>query len=177
MPAPPSATKPTPPPVVAAAPKPKPVPPKPSNPPAKPVVKPTPPPVVAAPVAKETPKPVPTTPAIKPEVRRVSVKKQMTVAVSEVNLEIYDNDQEDGDVVSIMLNGRWISQNVSVRKKPRVLRIPLNQGDNTLTLHAVNLGNVPPNTAAVRIIYGEDSQVVILNADMSSSEAIKIYRK
>ncbi len=111
-----------------------------------------------------------------PEKREVKVVKEYTLKRKTVQLEIWDNDQEDGDVVSVMLNNRWILRGVKVTKTKIKVEIPLSEGTNKLVFHADNLGTAPPNTAAVSFWDSEGLQTIILNSDMSKSEAIRFIR-
>ena len=111
-----------------------------------------------------------------PEKREVKVVKEYALKRKTVQLEIWDNDQEDGDVVSIMLNNRWILRGVKVTKTKIKVEIPLSEGINKLVFHADNLGTAPPNTAAVSFWDSEGLQTIVLNSDMSKSEAIRFIR-
>ena len=111
-----------------------------------------------------------------PEKREVKVVKEYALKRKTVQLEIWDNDQEDGDVVSVMLNNRWILRGVKVTKTKIKVEIPLSEGINKLVFHADNLGTAPPNTAAVSFWDSEGLQTIILNSDMGKSEAIRFIR-
>jgi hypothetical protein len=111
-----------------------------------------------------------------PERRDVSVVKDYNLKIKMIWIEVWDNDIEDGDKVSIMLNKRWILKGVAVTKNKKKIEIPLQMGDNILTFHADNLGTAPPNTAAIKFYDGTDEQTIILNSDMDKSEAIRLIR-
>lgn len=130
------------------------------------------PPVVAQKTPVKTPEPEPT----KKEEPTVSVKtKAIEVKTREVNIEIWDNDKEDGDIVSLKLNGKWILQNREVKKEPYKLKLSLSTGENILIMQAENLGTRGNNTAAIRVDDGiSPPQTSVLNSDMGKSEAIKI---
>jgi hypothetical protein len=112
-----------------------------------------------------------------PEKREVQVIKEYSMDRKTLQLEIWDNDQVDGDIVSIMLNNRWILRGVKVTKTKQKLEIPLGEGNNTLVLHADNLGTAPPNTAAVSFWDSEGLQTIILNSDMDNSQAIRFIKR
>lgn len=116
----------------------------------------------------------PSSPTPSVEKREVKVIKEYTVKRKTLQLEVWDNDQEDGDVVSVKLNDHWILKNVKVTKTKKKLEIPLSEGANTLVFHAENLGAAPPNTAALSFWDGQTSQTIILNSDMNKSEGIKL---
>jgi hypothetical protein len=122
----------------------------------------------------EAAKPAPRITSI--EKREVAVRKEYFIKSKILYLEIWDNDKEDGDKVSVMLNNRWILKNIAVTKNKRKYEIPLDMGDNTLVFHADNLGAAPPNTAAIRFNDGKEEQTIILNSDMDKSEAIRLIR-
>jgi hypothetical protein len=154
------------------------LPPKSETPPTKPkVTKPTntPPAVAATPKAKKKSKPSPTAKPSEP-MRELVTKETVNVQNEEITVEIWDNDKEDGDIVSLMFNNAWILRHYEVKKAKKVLTLQLQKGENTLVSYAENLGLAPPNTAAVRIIDGEVSQTIIVKSDMSKSEAIRIIR-
>lgn len=111
-----------------------------------------------------------------PEKREVKIVKEYSVNRRTLQIEIWDNDKEDGDVVSIMFNDRWILRGVKVTKNVQKLELPLSTGDNTLVLHADNLGSAPPNTAAVSFWDANGKQTIILNGDMNNSQAIRFVK-
>jgi hypothetical protein len=121
----------------------------------------------------DPPAPIPPT---KVENRDVAVRKEYQVKSKILQLELWDNDKEDGDQVSIMLNNRWVVKGVAVTKNKKKFEFPLQMGDNTLIFHADNLGTAPPNTAAIKFYDGSDEQTIILNSDMDKSEAIRLIR-
>ena len=110
------------------------------------------------------------------ENREVSIRKEYQVKTKVLQVELWDNDKEDGDQVSIMLNKRWILRGVAVTKNKKKFEFPLQLGENILTFHADNLGTAPPNTAAIKFFDGSDEQTIVLNSDMDKSEAIRIIR-
>lgn len=119
----------------------------------------------------------PLLPTVKtPEQREIVVKKDYLLKIRMIQIEVWDNDQEDGDKVSIMLNKRWVLKGIAVTKNRRKIEIPLQLGENILTFHADNLGTAPPNTAALKFFDGQEEQTIILNSDMDNSEAIRIIR-
>jgi hypothetical protein len=103
-------------------------------------------------------------------------KTQLRATETQLRIRIFDESIIDGDVVSLSWNGEWVLRYYRVAKLPRELVLDLQQGENTLVMHAENLGKYPPNTAAISIAHGSKTDLFILNSDMGKSEAIKIYR-
>ena len=74
-------------------------------------------------------------------------------------------------------NGKWILKEKKLRKLPLKLVVELNDaGENYLLLHAENLGEIPPNTIAVRYYLDGVRKIVVLNSDLNQSEMIRIQR-
>jgi hypothetical protein len=84
------------------------------------------------------------------EMKRPGGLQDITVDSRTVTLTIWDHGSEDGDIVSIYLNGNRVAGG-TIRKAGSNLRLQLNPGPNTLTVRAHNEGTSSPNTAAVKI--------------------------
>lgn len=124
--------------------------------------------------AQKAPPPVTARPNLPPP-RQVETKELMQVAEGEVLVEIWDHENEDGDIASISLNGEVVLKNHLVTVRKHQFRIALQTGKNMLVLYAENLGARPPNTAALTIYYDGQTKTVILNSDTNKSEAIQIW--
>ncbi|MFN8253806.1 MAG: hypothetical protein U0V75_18175 [Ferruginibacter sp.] len=97
-----------------------------------------------------------------------SVSKQLTLA-------IWDDAVEDGDTISISINGSWIAKNFPVKKAPQFLTITLNAGANTILFEANNLGSIPPNTSVLEIIDGKRRKAFFLETVPMEHSLLKIY--
>lgn len=107
--------------------------------------------------------------------RKVKVKQKVVVTGKKITIKIWDHQQEDGDIVSLRINGQYIAEKKELSRKPYTLEVPLLQKNNILTLDAVNLGSIPPNTAAIEITSdGKQLKRIVLQSDMNTSEAIDI---
>lgn len=110
-----------------------------------------------------------------------TVMLQETVIVKSPNITIYpyDHRKEDGDIISLNINGIWLMEHYSLRlygkdeKRAKLSVIP-NQ-ENYLISKAWNLGDIPPNTLTLEIDDGVgDPQVVTIESEIGKSGAIKI---
>ena len=113
----------------------------------------------------------------KPEVvenRKVDYVKTFTVHSPDIIIRVWDNKEEDGDIISLNFNGFWVVQNFTLKKRAKDFKVNLNQKENFLVLHALNLGSRPPNTASVSIIEGKHKQTLVLSSDLQESQAISI---
>jgi len=141
-------------------------------------VKPTKPekPVKETPVKPDNTKPDETKPSTGQTVgnRDYTVTNKMKVESKEVTISIWDNQVEDGDRVSISMNGQWILENHLITKRKHTFKATLKEGDNDFVLYALNLGKYPPNTAAISVFDGKKEHIVIIKSDMKNSGAIRI---
>ncbi|MGN7719594.1 hypothetical protein [Chitinophaga sp. 22620] len=91
-----------------------------------------------------------------------------------ITLELWDGQVEDGDSVTLLLNGVPIQKGFAVKKKISQIPVELKRGENILLFSADNLGSIPPNTAELRIRYGGQTKSFGLNTDMKRNNEIRI---
>lgn len=106
--------------------------------------------------------------------RKVISSKEWTVTNKKITLEVWDNNKEDGDIISLKFNDTWILSNFLLKKEKYKIELELTDTNNQLLLYAENLGTIPPNTAAISIDDNKLIRTFILNSDMSKSETVKI---
>jgi hypothetical protein len=77
----------------------------------------------------------------------------ITTNERELTIKLMDNGVVDGDMVSIIHNGKVIAERIGVTETPYELKIPIGPDDGTqeIVLVAHNVGSIPPNTALVVI--------------------------
>jgi len=109
--------------------------------------------------------------------RKVVKTQKVNVVQERLKLTIWDENYEDGDIVSLKLNDEWIVEALKVTNKKKELFLSLQDGKNVLILFAENLGQVPPNTAAISFMGKDGPQQMVLNSDMGKSEAITIFKE
>ena len=125
----------------------------------------------------KTPKPTApplVTPTKKVEGRTVIVSRKITVKSGTVTVWVWDDQKVDGDIISLNLNGQWIVQDYTLEKKRKGYIVTLRPGENTFVLHALNLGKIKPNTAAMLVDDGSSKQKLLLESDLESSGALII---
>ena len=108
---------------------------------------------------------------------RQVVMRQTAIQLNEPTflLEISDHQLEDGDIVSINFNDRWILKEYTLKRKPLKVQLRLKPNRvNYLLLHAENIGTKPPNTAKIAYIYGGEKKVVLLSSNEQESEMIEL---
>jgi len=93
----------------------------------------------------------------------------------QITLALWDDAVEDGDSVSININGKWIAQGFPVKKNPQFITVTLQPGPNTITFVADNLGSIPPNTSVLEIIDGKKRKSFTIETSMDQNNLVKIF--
>lgn len=106
--------------------------------------------------------------------RKIVSGKEWSVKNEKITLQVWDNNKEDSDVVSLKFNDTWILTNFLLKKEKYTIHLDLKNKNNQLLLFAENLGSIPPNTAAISIDDNILVRTFILNSDLNKSETIKI---
>ena len=101
--------------------------------------------------------------------------KAFTVNSAKIQIVLYDHLKNDGDIVTVYLNDKIIVDKVRLRGKKKKFKAQLRPGANTIALHAENLGEIPPNTAAIEILGGKQKIEQVLRSDLNQSEFFTIY--
>jgi hypothetical protein len=104
--------------------------------------------------------------------RKVNFTQSIDLASPDVVIKVWDDNKEDGDIISLQINNEWVLKNFILENRPSKIGYNLKQGENYLMLHAVNLGKMPPNTAALSIDDGVKEHKLTLSSDFKESEAI-----
>ena len=99
----------------------------------------------------------------------------LTSTARQLTLAIWDDAVEDGDSISINVNGKWIARGFPVKIKPQTITITLAPGPNTITFIADNLGSIPPNTSILEIIDGKRRKAFTLATTIGEDNLVKIF--
>ena len=106
--------------------------------------------------------------------RKVIIKHTYRVNQEEINLELYDHENEDGDIVSVCFNGQYLIEKYKLLNKPKLLKIKLlPYQKNVLTVFANNTGKEGANTSALRFLLNGTREEIILYADKKESEGVE----
>ncbi len=106
--------------------------------------------------------------------RDYAVAHTMTVKSKYVKIIVWDNEQVDGDRINLSLNGAWILENYTLVKKQKIIEVELKEGVNHLVLFALNVGDIPPNTAAIMVNDNDKLQEILLESTLQNSGALEI---
>jgi hypothetical protein len=96
----------------------------------------------------------------------------------EVNIMVYDWSAEDGDVVSIYLNGQIIKENLPIKKQPTSwLQKGLKSGANTFEIKGVNEGSMPPASPTFEINDGYTIQTFRMSCKLYERRSVNLICK
>lgn len=116
----------------------------------------------------------------KPKVEKVLLKDErlidrIVVTSQQLQFAIWDDATEDGDSVSIMIEGKWFVRGFPVKKNPRFLTVNLQPGPNNFVFIADNLGAIPPNTSVLEIIDGKRRKSYTMETILGEKNLIEIF--
>lgn len=106
--------------------------------------------------------------------RKVIVKHRYKITENQLQIQLFDHENEDGDVVSLCFNGQYLLEKHTLTLKSKVLTLKfLPNQQNVLTVFAHNTGKEGANTSAIRFMLNGKMQEIILYADKKESEGIE----
>jgi len=106
--------------------------------------------------------------------RSIGEGQTITLLDKSFTIKVYDHKKIDGDIISLAYNGAWLLREHLMASEPVAKKLEFNPvlGENYLLLNAKNLGREPPNTAAIIIESGGQTQKVILNANLHECDVL-----
>ena len=112
------------------------------------------------------------------EGRRISYVKNLTFDTEHLKVKVWDHQEEDGDIVSIYLNGSLVLSKHLLTNNQQEFDIELDsEKPNDFLLYAHNLGKVSPNTVSIELTSDKKSEKMTLNSYLRSCEAVLINVK
>ncbi len=94
---------------------------------------------------------------------------------AEITLAIWDDAVEDGDSISLNLNGKWLVQGFAVKKQKQFITARLQPGPNKMIFIADNLGSISPNTSVLEIIDGRMRKSFKIETNYDKNNKIDIF--
>jgi len=94
---------------------------------------------------------------------------------AQISLALWDDAVEDGDSISLNINGKWLVQGFAVRKQPQFITVTLEPGPNQIIFIADNLGSISPNTSVLEIIDGKKRKSFKIDTNYNQNNGIKIF--
>ncbi len=111
--------------------------------------------------------------------RTYQVIKVIEVNSATIKVEIYDNGQIDGDVVSIFLNEKQLISSKMLTAQPITIQIKVedNEDEYDLIMYAESLGSIPPNTALMVVTTPTQRYEINISSNEQTSGAIRFKLK
>jgi hypothetical protein len=113
------------------------------------------------------------------ETRANPVIQQITTEEVEMNIELYDNGEIDGDTVSIYHNNELVVSHAGISTKPVTLKIKVDKlkPHHELVMVADNLGRIPPNTSLMIITAGKKRYEIFISSSEQKNAKVIIDLK
>jgi hypothetical protein len=104
---------------------------------------------------------------------------EIEVESDSIQVDVYDNGEIDGDIISVFYNKQLILNNQKLTHKSIHIGLKLdpNLANNEISMFAENLGLIPPNTALMVIIDGKNRHEVRVSSNLEKNATIRIRKK
>ena len=100
--------------------------------------------------------------------------QEISLQTPDVKVEIWDNNMIDGDNISLYFNDELIINRKRLGADPITVNIKALPGKgNELIMYANNLGEIPPNTAMMRIYANGKQYEVFMSSDEKTNGMVK----
>ncbi|MFM2016419.1 MAG: hypothetical protein RL007_75 [Bacteroidota bacterium] len=110
--------------------------------------------------------------------RKVRKGRNVIVHHEEIEIQVHDKNEIDGDSIALYYGDSLVAQHVSLGKRKQTFTIKVDKDmPRQLILYAENLGSVPPNTAALTIKDGRDTTDVVLGSDFKFCDSVMLTYK
>lgn len=111
--------------------------------------------------------------------RKNVITHEVEVESDSIRVEVYDNGEIDGDIISVFYNQQLILNSQKLTHKSIRINLVLDstKTSNEISMFAENLGLIPPNTALMVIIDGKNKFEVPVSSSLERNATISIKRK
>lgn len=110
--------------------------------------------------------------------RKVLIVDTILATQDTLELALWDNLKEDGDIVSVYVNEEKVVNEYLLKNKHKTIKIACPKGWNDVVFYAHNLGTEPPNTATIAVYQnGKLLKEMDLKSDAHKSESFVIKRE
>lgn len=110
------------------------------------------------------------------ETRANPIIKQISTEETELNIELYDNGEIDGDTVSIYHNNELVISRAGISTRPVSLKLKVDKQHphHELVMVADNMGMIPPNTSLMIITAGKKRYEIFISSSEQKNAKILI---
>ncbi len=107
------------------------------------------------------------------------VINEIEVDSDTLKVDVYDNGEIDGDIISVFFNKELILNNQKLTHKSIHLTLPIDSlaAYNEISMFAENLGLIPPNTALMVVIDGKTRHEIRVSSNMEKNATIRFKKR
>ena len=100
---------------------------------------------------------------------------EVAVDTGQLRLDFYDNNQIDGDSITVLVNGKVILSHQNLTAKPitAYVTIDLQNKFQEVEMIAENLGSIPPNSALLIVTAGDRRYQLFLSSTETKSARVR----
>jgi hypothetical protein len=100
---------------------------------------------------------------------------EVAVDTGTLRLDFYDNNQVDGDSISVKVNGKLILSHQRLTTQPITTYVTVNLSNTfqEVEMIAENLGSIPPNTALLIVTAGDKRYQLFLSSTEEKSAKVR----
>lgn len=107
--------------------------------------------------------------------RMAETQHQIEVFRENITISLWDDQEIDGDIISLKFNGEWLMQDYSLTAIPRILKLQVKPNEvNYFEMFAKDVGSIPPATTAIIISDGIRNHKVSLRSSPEVNGRIEI---
>ena len=93
-----------------------------------------------------------------------------------LKLYIWDANKEDGDKIQLKINSNIILNDYETKHKRKRVKCKLQEGENTIEITALSLGNSSPNTSRIELVDSKIKYPIITQLELGKSVIIKVVK-
>ena len=107
------------------------------------------------------------------------IEHTLTIPAGDVSIDLYDNGTVDGDIVTVLVNDKIVSEHQKLGIAPISITIKKEDlGDSTMVImQAENLGDIPPNTALMLITVAGKRYDLNINSNLQKRAAVVLKKE
>jgi hypothetical protein len=107
------------------------------------------------------------------------VINELEVDSDTLKIDVYDNGEIDGDIISVFFNKQLILNNQKLTHKSIRMELAMDSlaDNNEVSMFAENLGLIPPNTALMVVIDGKIRHEIRVSSSMSKNATIRFKKR
>lgn len=109
--------------------------------------------------------------------KKVLIVDTIWASQDSLDIKVWDNLKEDGDIVSIYLNEQNVLEKYTLKHQQKTIKLACTKTYNNIVFYAHNVGSEAPNTASIGIYQnGKLLKEIVLKSDAEKSESFVILR-